>query len=64
MKISPHHFKALPSGHGHYRVTYESPISHKTWTSTITDMQLIDNLKSPSPNTALLNALKWHCKRS
>ena len=36
------------AGHGHYRVTYISPVTGKNWTRTIHDMTLIDDTKNTS----------------
>lgn len=34
------------AGHGHYKVTYKSPITGKTFTKTTSDMPLIDATKN------------------
>lgn len=49
------------SGHGHYQVT----ISYygKSYTATITDMQLIDNYKDPYPIISEMNWLYEIVKR-
>lgn len=52
------------SGHGHYKVTYYSPVTQKSWSRTIDDMQLIDNTKNEeSPKKKHLKHLKEICKR-
>lgn len=33
-------------GNGHYKVTYTSPITGKSWTTTTNDMPLIDDTKN------------------
>ena len=34
------------AGHGHYKVTYQSPVTQKTWTQTTSNMELIDCTKN------------------
>lgn len=51
------------AGHGHYRVTYTSPITGKEWTATTSDMQLIDATKNAdNPKKKDLVQLKKMCK--
>ena len=38
-KISKTDFTFLPSGFGHYKVVYESPVTHKKWTAIINNME-------------------------
>ena len=45
-KISIVHFTFLPSGYGHYKVTYRSPVTFKEWTTVTSDMPLIDATKN------------------
>lgn len=45
-KISKYDFRFAPSGYGHYKVTYTSPVTGKYWTRTINDMMLIDAVKN------------------
>jgi hypothetical protein len=39
-------FLFAPSGYGHYRVTYTSPVTGKKWHATLNDMSLIDDTKN------------------
>lgn len=56
-------FSFLPSGYGHYRVTYASPTTGKKWSTTTDDMYLIDQTKnSSSPKQKELEELKYACK--
>lgn len=51
------------AGHGHYKVTYESPVTGKRWCYTTNDMTLIDCTKNADyPKRNDLDALKWNCK--
>jgi hypothetical protein len=34
------------AGHGHYRVSYQSPITGKKWINVIDDMTIIDKVKN------------------
>jgi hypothetical protein len=45
-KISISDFSFLPSGFGHYKVTYRSPVTGKQWTVTTNNMPLIDATKN------------------
>ncbi len=64
MKTTLSDFTFKFSGHGHYKVTYTSPVTGKEWTKTIDQMQLIDNTKNADyPKRKDLNLLKWYCKR-
>jgi len=38
-------FRFMPSGHGHYSVTYTSPLTLKSWVGETCDMPLIDKTK-------------------
>lgn len=61
--ISISDFRFSFSGHGHYTVTYTSPVTRKEWTSTTNNMPLIDDTKnSDSPKIKDLNRLKNACK--
>lgn len=63
--ISISDFSFSPSGFGHYRVTYTSPITGKSWCNTTSNMPLIDDTKnSDSPKIKDLNILKRVCKRN
>jgi len=60
-KLSDFTFKF--AGHGHYKVTYTSPVTGKEWTATISDMPLIDDTKNADePKLKDLNMLKRVCK--
>ena len=62
-QISRSDFQFLPSGYGHYKVTYTSPATGKQWTAITNNMPLIDTTKnSESPKKKDLIALKEICK--
>ena len=62
-KISRTDFIFIPSGYGHYKVTYTSPKTGKEWTKTTSDMPLIDATKNAQePKQKDLNLLKSFCK--
>jgi hypothetical protein len=51
------------SGYGHYKVCYQSPITHIEWHTITNDMQLIDLTKNcENPKIKHLNELKRKCK--
>ena len=51
------------AGHGHYKVTYTSPKTGKTWSKTTSNMPLIDSTKNAdNPKKTDLNNLKALCK--
>lgn len=57
-------FSFTPSGYGHYKVTYRSPITGKKWSAVTSDMPLVDATKNASePKRRDLEALKRICKR-
>lgn len=63
MKTRITDFQFQFSGYGHYKVTYTSPKTGKTWTSVISDMQIIDDTKnSDNPTQVALNSLKSRVK--
>jgi len=63
-KISISDFQFEFSGYGHYRVTYTSPTTRKTWSKVTNDMRLIDETKNEdSPKISRLNDLKKMCKQ-
>lgn len=65
MKTTISDFEFNFAGFGHYKVTFTSPITGKSWETTTTDMPLIDNTKnSDSPKRCDLNELKRICKDS
>lgn len=39
-------FSFMPSGYGHYKVTYRSPVTFKEWSKVTSDMPLIDATKN------------------
>ena len=62
-KIQLSDFKFKFAGHGHYEVTYFSPTTSKSWTTTTNNMPLIDATKNEdNPKTKDLNHLKDLCK--
>lgn len=62
-KISITDFRFLPSGYGHYRVTYTSPVTGKEWSAVTSDMTLIDATENAEyPKVKDLNQLKYMCK--
>lgn len=44
--ISRYDFQFEFAGYGHYKVTYTSPVTNKSWTRTISDMTIIDAVKN------------------
>ncbi len=65
MKTSISDFDFIPSGYGHYKVTYTSPVTGKAWTATTSDMPLIDATKnSDGSKVSDLVKLKKVCKRN
>jgi hypothetical protein len=58
-KVSISDFQFMPSGYGHYKVTYTSPVTGKSWTATTTNMPLID---ADEPKRCDLETLKRVCK--
>ena len=46
MKTQLSDFTFRPTGHGHYQVTYTSPITGKSWTTSTSNMPLIDATKN------------------
>jgi hypothetical protein len=62
-KISLNDFTFKFAGYGHYEVTYTSPKTSKQFTTTTSNMPLIDATKnSDSPKIKDLNELKRACK--
>ena len=62
-KITIGDFKFMSSGYGHYKVTYRSPNTGKTWTKVTSNMPLIDETKNAeSPKRVDLERLKRLCK--
>jgi len=63
-KISLADFHFIFTGHGHYLVTYTSPVTGYYWRYTTTNMPLIDATKNAEhPKIKDLNHLKVECKR-
>jgi hypothetical protein len=61
IKLSDFRFQF--AGHGHYKVTYTSPITGKSWSATTSNMPLIDDTKNAdNPTKIRLNELKNLCK--
>ena len=54
------------SGYGHYKVTYTSPMTGKSWSAVTSDMPLIDATKNADewqgPKRKDLEYLKKQCK--
>lgn len=62
-KINIYDFDFEKVGYGRYKVTYTSPVTGKSWTTTIDDMTIIDATKgSDSPKVKDLELLKYLCK--
>lgn len=62
-KISIHDFSFMPSGYGHYRVTYHSSKTRKSWSTITNNMPLIDATKNADkPKVKDLLELKRLCK--
>ena len=63
MKIQLSDFDFMPSGHGHYKVTFTSPLTGKKWSTITANMPLIDLTKNAeSPKQKYLKELKSICK--
>jgi hypothetical protein len=62
-KISISDFSFLPSGYGHYKVTYTSPTTGKQWAKVTNNMPLIDATKNADePKRKDLEELKYLVK--
>nr|DAT65173.1 MAG TPA: hypothetical protein [Caudoviricetes sp.] len=62
-KIEKTDFEFRFAGYGHYKVTYQSPVTGKKWTKTINDMPLIDATKNEeSPKRKDLEILRRRVK--
>ena len=58
-------FIFVPSGYGHYKVTYQQPSGKKPYTATIDDMKLIDATKGTDfPKVKDLNELRRQIKKA
>jgi len=61
--ISLQDFSFMPSGYGHYKVTYTSRKTFKTWTVTTNHTHLIDlTQNAENPKVKDLISLKQLCK--
>ena len=64
-KISISDFSFSFSGYGHYKVTYTSPVTGKSWSTVTNDMPLIDDTKNADkPKIKDLRTLKYIVKNS
>jgi hypothetical protein len=63
MKTTRTDFRVISAGHGHWEVTYQSPVTFKRWVNITTDSQLIDAFKSEEITRKELEQLKRICKR-
>ena len=64
-KISISDFSFSLSGYGHYRVTYTSPITGKSWSTVTSNMPLIDATKNADePKRCDLESLKYLVKNA
>lgn len=62
-KTTINDFRFMPSGFGHYRVTYTSPATGKQWSTITNNMPLIDRTKNADePKSKDLDELKRICK--
>ena len=63
MKTTKTDFQFLHSGNGHYKVTYTSPTTGKSWSKILDNMSLIDATKNEDkPKRQDLEILKFICK--
>lgn len=64
-KISRSDFSFHFSGYGHYRVTYTSPVTGKSWSTVTDNMPLIDATKNAdNPKRCDLESLKYLVKNA
>lgn len=64
-RVSLSDFRFAPAGYGHYKVTYTSPVTGKSWTATTDYMPLIDLTKNADePKRKDLEALKHLVKNA
>lgn len=62
-KIEKTDFEFRFAGYGHFNVTYQSPVTGKTWSRIISDMSLIDATKNEeSPKRKDLEILRRYIK--
>lgn len=65
IKISKYDFNFTPVSYGRYKVTYTSPVTGRSWSTTTTDIELIDRTKNTdNPKVKDLEFLKWFCKNN
>jgi len=57
IKISDFYLRFV--GHGHYRVSYFSPITQKEWSKLVTDMTIIDEFKGTETSDHKQVRLNW-----
>lgn len=63
--ISTSDFRFQFTGYGHYKVTYTSPITGKSWTASTNNMPLIDDTKNTGePKKKDLEILKRFIKKN
>lgn len=63
LKISISNFTFEFAGYGHYKVTFYSTLTNKSWSTVTHNMPLIDATKNAeSPKIKDLNDLKRLCK--
>jgi predicted alternative tryptophan synthase beta-subunit len=63
-KITKSDFIFQFAGYGHYRVSYQSPITGKKWINVIDDMTIIDKTKNEeTPKIKDLETLKKIVKK-
>jgi hypothetical protein len=61
MKIDKSDFEIKPQSYGRYMVTYTSPKTKKSWSVSLTNVELIEIIRT-NPSARLLNYIKWLCK--
>jgi hypothetical protein len=59
MKIEIGEFNFRFVGHGHYRISFNSPITGKEWSKVTTDMEIVDEFKGTETNDHTQVRLKW-----
>jgi len=63
MKTTINDFRFQLSNYGHYKVTFESPVTGRRWSKLINNMRLIDATKNEDyPKQKDLETLKFLCK--
>jgi hypothetical protein len=46
-------------GAGHYRISYNSPVTQKEWTKLVTDMTIVDEFKGTETSNHTQKRLNW-----